>query len=198
MNDAAAGTEGPRHSRAYFGCPVSEFVGLGEDEVLGRLGGAHTFSLELAQRGAWEAEVRNLQGVLRPADDGYVFFELSIPRMGKRADVVLSPTLLEATDDAASGQAAATIPELHLKVNIRSFRDERVSEFIGALVAGDAAQAAEISESLDRYPIELTRDLDSAREWLRRRARGSERFGLVASSNAIRLKAEGLQVPRWA
>ena len=44
----------------------------------------------------------------------------------------------------------------------------------------------------DAYPIVLTRDLDQAKVWLRTRARGSERFGLAASSGASRLKPEGI------
>ena len=44
------------------------------------------------------------------------------------------------------------------------------------------------------YPIYLTRDLNAARDWLRRRARGTERFGLVASSGAQRLRPEGIHV----
>ncbi|MEC5293122.1 DNA/RNA helicase domain-containing protein [Aurantimonas sp. C2-6-R+9] len=46
----------------------------------------------------------------------------------------------------------------------------------------------------ERYPIWLTRDLDAARKWLRRVGRGSERFGLIASSGAYRLRPEGLHV----
>ncbi|WP_422277563.1 DNA/RNA helicase domain-containing protein [Bradyrhizobium sp.] len=44
------------------------------------------------------------------------------------------------------------------------------------------------------YPIALTRDLGQARQWLRDRARGSERMGLVASSGASRLTPEGINV----
>ena len=46
----------------------------------------------------------------------------------------------------------------------------------------------------DRYPIALTRDLDQAKRWVRDRARGSERFGLVASSQAQRLKPHAIDV----
>jgi hypothetical protein len=46
----------------------------------------------------------------------------------------------------------------------------------------------------DTYPIVLTRDLAQAKAWLRTQARGSERFGLVASSGASRLKPEGINV----
>ncbi|MBN2549887.1 MAG: DUF2075 domain-containing protein [Anaerolineales bacterium] len=44
------------------------------------------------------------------------------------------------------------------------------------------------------YPIFLTRDLECARRWLRQQARGSERFGLLASSGAIRLRPDGIFV----
>jgi len=40
----------------------------------------------------------------------------------------------------------------------------------------------------DRYPIVLTRDLAKAKNWLRQQARGSERYGMVVSSQANRLK----------
>ena len=81
---------------------------------------------------------------------------------------------------------------LHLDVSIRSFRAERVSEFVGALVDGDNDSAKHILESLSAYPIVLTRSLPAAKDWLRKRRRGTERAGLLASSNALRLKPEGV------
>jgi hypothetical protein len=46
----------------------------------------------------------------------------------------------------------------------------------------------------ERYPITLTRELDNARRWLRSKARGSERYGIVVSSQAERLKPHALDV----
>jgi hypothetical protein len=84
---------------------------------------------------------------------------------------------------------------LHLSVSIRSFRTEKLSAFVGALIDGDAEVAATIySEIQQAYPIALTRDLERTRKWLRQRARGSERTGLIASSGALRLKSEGINV----
>jgi hypothetical protein len=86
-------------------------------------------------------------------------------------------------------------PALHLSVSVRSFRAEKLSEFVGALVAGEATEARDLYKKVDgAYPIVLTRELKKARQWLRERARGSERIGLVASSGASRLKPEGLNV----
>jgi hypothetical protein len=83
---------------------------------------------------------------------------------------------------------------LHLGVSIRSFRSERVAEFVHAVISGDADRAASVATSLGDYPIVVTRNLGEARTWLRKQARGSERYGLVASSNGLRLKPHGLHM----
>ena len=93
--------------------------------------------------------------------------------------------------------------DLHLGVAMRSFRAETLSTFVSHVLDGDADAARDAHRDLERYPIVLTRDLDQARAWLKSKARGSERYGLVASSGALRLKAEGLNVkaaiepPNW-
>lgn len=94
-------------------------------------------------------------------------------------------------------------PDLHLGVSMRSFRAETLSSFISHVVDGDAEAARTAYVGLERYPIVLSRNLQEARAWLKIKARGSERYGLVASSGALRLKAEGLNVkaaiepPNW-
>lgn len=85
-------------------------------------------------------------------------------------------------------------PDLHLSVSLRSFRAEKLSAFISALIDGDSVKAKSIKSELSKYPIYLTRDLNIARLRLKSWARGSERVGLVASSNAIRLKPSGVFV----
>ena len=85
-------------------------------------------------------------------------------------------------------------PDLNLSVSLRSFRAEKLSAFISAVISGDAIRAREIKEHLTNYPIYITRDLEKAKDQLRQWARGSERIGLVASSNAIRLKPSGIFV----
>lgn len=89
---------------------------------------------------------------------------------------------------------ATKTPELHLSVSVRSFRAEVVSDFVGAVIDGDTKQARSLSEHLTNYPLILTRDLKAVGTWLRENARGTERTGLVASSNALRLKPVGLHV----
>jgi hypothetical protein len=84
---------------------------------------------------------------------------------------------------------------LHLAVSMRSFRAENVSEFVKALLDCDKQRACESLEQLSaRYPIVVTRDLERAKSWIRAHARGSERFGLVASSKAQRLKPHAIDI----
>lgn len=57
-----------------------------------------------------------------------------------------------------------------------------------------AAAACSFSSIRDRYPIVLTRDVAKAKAWLRERSRGNERYGLVVSSQAQRLKPHAIDV----
>lgn len=86
-------------------------------------------------------------------------------------------------------------PDLHLAVSMRSFRAEHVSTFVKALLDREKAGAREaLARVIERYPIMVTRNLDEAKDWVRQRARGSERYGLVASSKAQRLKPHAVDV----
>jgi hypothetical protein len=84
--------------------------------------------------------------------------------------------------------------ELHLAVSLRSFRAESVSQFVGALLANQPGLAKDLAKELVDFPIFVVRDLHRARAWLRQKRRGPERTGLLASSNALRLKPEGIFV----
>jgi hypothetical protein len=78
---------------------------------------------------------------------------------------------------------------------MRSFRAENVSHFVKSLLDCEKQQAQSAFASIaDRYPIAVTRDLDRAKRWIRDHARGTERYGLVASSKAQRLKPHSIDV----
>jgi hypothetical protein len=83
---------------------------------------------------------------------------------------------------------------LKLEVTLRSYRSPRLAEWVEAVIDGDSGRAAEIAGDIGNYPIALTRDVEEARAWLTRQGRGERRYGLVASSGAGRLRAEGLGV----
>jgi hypothetical protein len=114
--------------------------------------------------------------------------------------VYLSPRLRESEyqADVAIGDVAQRAhwePCLHLATSVRSFRSERVAQFINELLARDEAAAQQsLAEVLEGFPIRLTRRVSRAREWLRAQSRGSERYGIVVSSRAQRLKPLAIDV----
>lgn len=94
--------------------------------------------------------------------------------------------------------------ELHLAVSVRSFRSEQLSNFIHELLNVKIENSQYIySKIKTSYPIVLTRSLDKAKQWLRKKAKGSERIGLISSSGARRLRPLGINVkneisaPSW-
>ena len=85
--------------------------------------------------------------------------------------------------------------DLHLSVSLRSFRSEHVSEFVKALLDVDKQRASTLIKTLEsNYPILITRDLSAAKNWIHSKARASERYGMIASSGAKRLKTAGIWV----
>ena len=88
-----------------------------------------------------------------------------------------------------------TKDELHLSVSMRSFRAENVSYLVKQLLDLEAGEARDALDKLrGKYPIVITRDLARAKQWLRDQARGSERYGIVVSSQAERLKPHAIDV----
>ncbi len=95
-----------------------------------------------------------------------------------------------------SSHSQVTINEnLHLAVSMRSFRAENVSQLVKEILDLNTDAARKTwSELKEKYPIVLTRDLTKAKDWLRSQARGSERYGIVVSSQAERLKPHAIDV----
>tara|TARA_R110002020_G_scaffold166672_1_gene354796 strand:+ start:18 stop:1979 length:1962 start_codon:yes stop_codon:yes gene_type:complete len=84
---------------------------------------------------------------------------------------------------------------LHLSVSVRSFRSERISAFVHELIRGNSIQAKSILKDINNvFPICITRDFSVAKQWLRKKAKGTERIGLVGSSGGRRLRAVGIDV----
>lgn len=93
------------------------------------------------------------------------------------------------------GLNSQIIDKLHLSVSLRSFRSEQVSAFVKSLIDMDIPTAQTLYRAIkEKYPIVMTRNLDTARKWVRTKARGTERYGLIASSSAKRLRSIGIWV----
>lgn len=85
------------------------------------------------------------------------------------------------------------VDSLHLATSMRSFRSEKVSLLIKQILDNNATDAQKtFREIKNQYPVCITRDLEKAKKWVREMSRGNERYGLLASSTAARLKPRGV------
>jgi hypothetical protein len=151
-------------------CCIICLIGGGQEINTGEAGIREWLEALSAKYPAWEVHASDLLG-----DRHYTVDE--------EARVLLSaPNVINHTD-------------LHLSTSMRSFRAEKLTSFVAQALDGQAdAAASTLHGIIDRYPIVLTRELSQGREWLRSRARGTERSGLIASSGAMRLRPEGIHV----
>jgi DUF2075 family protein len=85
---------------------------------------------------------------------------------------------------------------LHLSVSVRSFRSEKLSDFVHSVLDINFVKAKDtyLNYLKHHYPIKITRDFDKAKQWLKKKTLGSERNGIVASSGAYRLRPFGINV----
>lgn len=116
--------------------------------------------------------------------------------------VYISPKLTE--PEYAEGKVNELLEEnpnvtysesLHLGVSLRSFRAEKLSAFVHALLALEPEKASKLYDEIkDRYPIVLTRDMDKAKKWLHGKVRGSERTGVLVTKESARFKPLAIHI----
>ncbi len=83
---------------------------------------------------------------------------------------------------------------LHLGVTLRSYRAEKLSAMVHALLAIEPTAASIFAEISQNYPIKLTRDMEKAKRWLQEKSRGSERTGVLITKESARYKPLGIHV----
>lgn len=126
----------------------------------------------------------------------------AINRKYKNWDIYISDNLKD--EEYAAGNSLSLIENieklfiensLHLAVSMRSFRAEKLSEFVKKVLDINIEEAKNLyNEFSDKYPLVITRDINKAKDWLRGQARGTERYGMVVSSKAQRLKPLAIDV----
>ena len=116
-------------------------------------------------------------------------------------NVYISPKLTQA--EYAEGKVNELLKEnrhvtfdesLHLGVSLRSYRAEKLSAFVHALLSFDESASRIYDEIKDHYPIVLTRDMAKAKEWLHKKVRGTERTGVLVTKESVRYKPLGIHI----
>ena len=115
--------------------------------------------------------------------------------------IYISPKLTEA--EYAEGKVNELLQErrnvtysdsLHLAVTLRSYRAEKLSAFVHALLTFDENASTLYEEIKDKYPIVLTRDMAKARKWLHAKVRGTERTGVLVTKESARFKPLAIHI----
>jgi len=109
--------------------------------------------------------------------------------------IIGAPGVLTATDNrqrlfVAQPPSMRLEPALHLDIPIRNFRSASAAPWVDAILRGNIQEAQQHAAA--DLPFYLTRSLPEMRRSLRIMARGGRRAGLVCSSGAKRLVADGL------
>ena len=116
-------------------------------------------------------------------------------------NIYISPKLTEPeyaegkVNELLAGNPNVTYAEsLHLGVSLRSYRAEKLSAFVHALLSFDNSAAQLYGEIKDKYPIVLTRDMEKAKQWLHEKVRGTERTGVLVTKEAASFKPLGIDI----
>lgn len=126
----------------------------------------------------------------------------SLQRTFPNWDVYITPQLNDdeyrrgrSWQSMMAGLRTSTRENLHLATSVRSFRTPDLAAFVKAILDVNTKEAKQLLQKIkDKYPIVITRDLNRAKTWVRERCQGTTRYGLLASSGALRLKSEGIFV----
>lgn len=98
-------------------------------------------------------------------------------------------------ENMVEGLNVKDLHDLHLSVSLRSFRSPDLANFVKSTLDLNLNEAKYLYEKIkDKYPIKITRDLNLAKNWIKGISKGSEKYGLLATSGALRLKSEGIFV----
>jgi len=208
--------------RAYYSADLSDFLQQSTNEVLGII---HTNDASaettIQQSNTWEAEVRILKDQLRNLNSGRIIFEYTIPRMGKRVDVVVlyrSIVFLLEFKCGDEEYRQSTYDQVYdYALDLRNFQKESHDKLLVPMMISTRAPRYQntlterdriiepircnghnigiaIEHVATQYPIVITRDLRKAKSWVRDKCQGTTRYGLLASSGGLRLKPEGIFV----
>lgn len=177
-------------SRAWYAAPVDTFRASATEKILGTLATNSSFDTLQTQRDAWIAQIDFLRERLRGIT-GFLFFEFSIPRMGRRIDVVLLTAgivfAIEFKVGATVFHSSAIDQVWDYALDLKNFHEASHDlTIVPLLVATDAP---------DCPALPLTRDADGVvRPVCAARTSFRDAIDLAAS----RFSADRIEAEEWA
>jgi hypothetical protein len=162
--------------RSFFSASIESFLVALPESVLGRLVGANHYDLDLTQRTAWEAQCFILRDVLaKYKGRGGLLFEYSIPRLGKRIDVLLIVDHVVFVLEFKVGQSLFSRTDIEqvwdYALDLKNFHEpSRSCHIVPILVATQAAEGRsklvwsddQVAVPLCAAPAEIAAWMDAA------------------------------------
>ncbi len=137
--------------RYYYAADVATFLNADPDSILGTLARGHVFALEDLQRNTWSSQIQILQDKLSDFHEGHIAFEYGIPRMGKRADVVLLYKdiifVIEFKVGASSFDRSAVDQALDYAVDLKNFHEQSHDRVLVPILCATKAPSLPIEDS---------------------------------------------------
>ena len=147
--------------RAYYSRPINKFLDDNESYILGELSKFNQFSLEEQQRNAWLKQVRILKEQLKNCENGHIIFEYTIPRMGKRVDVVIIREsvvfVIEFKVNETEYLSYAIDQAVDYTIDLKNFQEG--SHFITLVPILIATEAPEIENKYEKFADDIYRPL---------------------------------------
>ena len=137
---------------------------------------------------------------INTGEGGIEEWMVSLKEQFNHWDIFFSSSIIETKNYIESQTTINWIKEngiekenLHLSVPVRSFRSNKLSDFIESILSLDEEKAIQLYNKIyENYPFVITRSISLAKQWINTKTRGSERSGVVISSSAKRLRAKGI------
>ena len=144
-------------NRSYFSASFQEYESYSDSHILGELTKNHPHDLNDKQRNAWSYQIDHLRSLVSKLGEGHLYFEFQIPRMGKRADVVLLYQgviyILEYKVGAEAYDSAAIDQALDYALDLRNFHSTSHSLPIVPILVCSHTEDSEMEVQIGRAHV---------------------------------------------
>ncbi len=129
------------------------------------------------------------EALVQAAQQGRRWTIIAAPQAIHGGKEFTGPSLLSTVGDQLSAQEEKRI---HLANSLRAYRNNLHGQWVAALLESDLERTQRLAYEMTGAPALVARNLDVAKAWLRAHRRGGRSVGLLSSSGAVRLVAEGV------
>jgi hypothetical protein len=138
-------------NRAYYADSIANFLSKPAEQIIGTLSMSSGFAVEQTQIDAWASQIKILNSVLS-CYSGSIYFEFSIPRMGRRIDAVLliGPVIfvLEFKIGAKDFLSNAIDQVCDYALDLKNFHEPSHNSFVAPLLIATGAHSDTINVAI--------------------------------------------------